>query len=237
MDLLVLTIKKKKEIQYRLTIKLKYTEYNHKMLLIFTKVPHIRGNVRIINNGTVIWVEDSKYKIKNIINNVFKVYPLLTSRKIQQLEFMCQYIFTDKLSATEVTKCISARADKYKDIKNYIASSKETMITPISYFGPWQSGFIEAEGCFSIRITGKTSFSIGQNDDKFIIERIKNYFGINSTVRLQKPEGIYWTQETYSIGTFRNIVNHIESNPQLGDKLINYNKFKIIVATGKQVHK
>jgi len=45
------------------------------------------------------------------------------------------------------------------------------------------SGFIEAEGCFSIRANGHHSFSIGQNQDYFILEAIRNYFESNNIIR------------------------------------------------------
>ena len=47
------------------------------------------------------------------------------------------------------------------------------------------SGFIEAEGCFSIRKNNNHSFSIGQNDDIYLINAIKqseSEFGIKYTV-------------------------------------------------------
>jgi hypothetical protein len=40
-----------------------------------------------------------------------------------------------------------------------------TILLNLSYFPIWLSGFIESEGCFSIRKNGNHSFSIGQNDE------------------------------------------------------------------------
>ena len=45
------------------------------------------------------------------------------------------------------------------------------------YFKPWFSGWVEVEGCFSIRKNNNHSFSIGQNDDLYLIKAINtNYF-------------------------------------------------------------
>lgn len=63
-------------LQFRLVIKLKYNKANLKMLSAFTKVPGLGGNVRIIDKGQfVIWVENDRSKILNIIQNVFDIYP------------------------------------------------------------------------------------------------------------------------------------------------------------------
>ena len=53
----------------------------------------------------------------------------------------------------------------------------------MDYFNSWLSGFIEAEGCFSIRKIGTYSFSIGQNDDIYLINAIKNFFGAANIIR------------------------------------------------------
>ena len=45
------------------------------------------------------------------------------------------------------------------------------------------SGFIEAEGCFSIRKNNNHSFSIGQNDDIYLINAIKQFFGVANAIR------------------------------------------------------
>ena len=52
-----------------------------------------------------------------------------------------------------------------------------------NYFNEWLSGFIEAEGCFSIRTTSNNhSFSIAQNDDKYILDKIKHHFNITNKI-------------------------------------------------------
>ncbi|TLY78191.1 MAG: hypothetical protein E6K49_06315 [Gammaproteobacteria bacterium] len=43
---------------------------------------------------------------------------------------------------------------------------------------------MEAEGCFSIRkVSNNHSFSIGQKNDKYIIDTIKNHFNAQNEVR------------------------------------------------------
>ena len=86
------------------------------------------------------------------------------------------------------------------------------------------SGFIEAEGCFSIRKNNYHSFSIAQKDEKELINSIKIYFGIQSKVRNSK--GNMWSIETYKKSTLFNIINHCNEFPLLGEKLLSFDKFK-----------
>lgn len=53
------------------------------------------------------------------------------------------------------------RDAKYNNREVLCKQLSEMDITNLPYFGRWLSGFIEAEGCFSIRKAGRYSFSIG----------------------------------------------------------------------------
>ena len=61
-------------------------------------------------------------------------------------------------------------------------------ILSVSYFHAWLSGFIEAEGCFrtAARQNGNHYFSIGQNNDKYLILAIKKYFHATNMIRTPK---------------------------------------------------
>jgi len=85
--------------------------------------------------------------------------------------------------------------------------------------------FIEAEGNFSIRTTyNNHSFSIGQNDDKFILDKIKNHFNLTNQVR--KINDRFWFIEVYKKSTIINIINHCIEYPLLGEKLLSFTKFR-----------
>jgi hypothetical protein len=86
------------------------------------------------------------------------------------------------------------------------------------------SGFIEAEGCFSIRKSTYHSFSIAHKYDMELIESIKTYFEIKTQLRLIK--GDIWSLETYRKTTLLNIINHCNEYPLLGEKNLSYEKFK-----------
>ena len=84
-------------------------------------------------------------------------------------------------------------------------------------------GFIEAEGCFSIRKSNDHSFSIGQNDDLYVIEAIKQYFEVTNKVR--NPHGKFYFLEIYKKEVLLKIITHCTNYPLLGEKLESLKKF------------
>lgn len=203
---------KNKYLQYRLIIKLKLCPENIKMLNLI-KV-NIGGNVKIVKNEFVIWVVNSKKDIQKIIT-IFKIYPPLTSRLNLQLIFMKECLIKN-----DVNWYLKNRKLKYENRK-FIYNIDKT------YFNEWLSGFIEAEGCFSIRKNNNHSFSIGQNYDQYIIEYIKNFFFIQTNIR--NPYKNFWNVETYRKSTLTSIITHLTIFPLLGEKLVSFNKFKILI--------
>lgn len=207
---------RKKNLQYRLVIKLKYTQPNHIMLQTISK--YIGGYVRIVTNknkSEVLWIENNKKKIIKIIE-IFKLYPPLTFRLFHQLKFL-----NDCLLNNDVNLYLKNRNQKYNQLGYYFLSVKEFIKVP--YWNEWLSGFIEAEGCFSIRKIGTFSFSIGQNNDKIILHAIKEFFSIKSEVRLRKKTANFFILETFNKNSILNICNHLKTYPLLGEKLITFN--------------
>lgn len=196
-------------------IKLSHLKSNYDMLIIIAKV--IGGTVRIINNRTeVLWVVNDKKTIIEIIS-IFSTYPPLTSRLICQLEFikLC-------LQDNNVSNYFKNRNNKYIDRSSIIERFNNNYIIPC-YFSSWLSGFIEAEGCFSLRVNKNNSFSIGQDKDRYIIEAIKDYFKLNVGVRNSKKN--FYSIETYSKISLAKVINHCTIYPLLGNKsqsLVNF---------------
>jgi hypothetical protein len=201
-----------KNLQYRLVIKLKYCSENLSMLNLIGS--HIGGRVRIIGeNKFVIWVVDNRKQIQKIIQ-IFIKYPPLTTRFRAQLAFMLECF-----EQNNVEWYLNARDKKYL---NY---NVEILNIDNSYFNEWLSGFIEAEGSFSIRTTSNNhSFSIGQNDDKIILDKIKNHFNITNQVR--KINDRFWFIEVYKKSILKNIINHCIEYPLLGEKILSFTKFR-----------
>jgi len=211
---------RKQSLQYRLVIKLSNLKSNYNMLVEVAKV--VGGTVRITGKqGDVIWVVNKKEEIMEVIK-IFDTYPPLTSKKICQLAFL-----KTCLTETSVEKYLSARDTKFKEQFSIINANTiffiKKKLVPL-YFKAWLSGFIEAEGCFSIRKTKAHSFSIGQNDDVYLIDAIKQYFEISNKVR--NPYGNFYFTEVYKKEVLAKIVAHCTNYPLLGEKSESLKKWK-----------
>ena len=206
---------RKQYLQYRLVIKLSNLKSNYNMLVEVAKV--VGGTVMITGKqADVIWVVNKKEIIIEIIK-IFDTYPLLTSKKICQLAFL-----KTCLTETSVEKYLFTRDIKFKQ-QFTIINANTNMKIP-TYFKAWLSGFIEAEGCFSIRKTKAHSFSIGQNDDVYLIDAIKQYFEVPNKVR--NPYGNFYFIEVYKKEVLAKIVAHCTNYPLLGEKLESLKKFR-----------
>jgi hypothetical protein len=201
-----------KNLQYRLVIKLEYCIENLTMLNLIAK--YIGGNVRIIkNNKFIIWVVNERKHIQSLID-IFITYPPLTSRLRAQLAFML-----DCFQQNNVSWYLNARN------KKYFNQNIDVVNINYNYFNEWLSGFIEAEGYFSIKnISTNHSFSIQQSNDKYILNAIKNHFHIKNKIR--KINNKFWLLEIYKKSTLIKIINHCSNYPLLGRKILSFTKFK-----------
>jgi cytochrome c oxidase subunit 1 len=231
---------RKKSLQIRLVIKLSNITSNYNMLIKIAKV--IGGNVRITGKGAeVIWVVNKKETVLEIIK-IFETYPLLTSRKI------CQFLFLKKcIIENSVDFYLLNRDNKYTNQNNIIKSfdtsspltpkdslpygreyvSKAGALLFSNYFKSWLSGFIEAEGCFSIRKINNHSFSIGQNEDFYLINRIKEY--TKATNKVRNPYGKFYSLEIYKKESLKQIIHHFYYYPLLGEKAESLKRFNQII--------
>ena len=199
-------------LQYKLIIKLSNLKFNYNMLIEIAKV--VGGTVRITGRGNdVIWVVNKKHEVEEIIK-IYDNYPPLTSKIICQLAFL-----KTCLTETSVDIYSSNRNLKYD---NQLTIIKSNFKTP-SYFKVWLSGFIEAKGCFSVRKPNKHLFSIGHNNDIYLIEAIKQYFKVNNKIR--NSYGKFYYIEIYNKQVLLNIITHCTNYPLLGEKIESLNTF------------
>ena len=205
---------REQSLQYRLVIKLSNFKSNYNMLIEIAKV--IGGTVRITGKDEdVIWVVNKKQEVEKIIK-IYDTYPPLTSKKICQLAFL-----KTCLTQNSVETYLLTRNFKYDKQLTIIDSNINFKIP--SYFKGWLSGFIEAEGCFSIRKSNNHSFSIGQNDDFYLIEQIKQYFEVTNKIR--NTNGKFYFLEIYKKEALLKIITHCTNYPLLGEKLESLKKF------------
>ena len=240
---------KKKYLQYRLVIKMKYDLNNLFMFNIIQTT--LGGRVRIIykkinNNNTplfVIWVVDSKKDFIKLIN-LLNQYQPKTMRLLAQLNFAKEclkhnnvdiYLNTRKYKYAFLPQSfdhvVTYRGKEDKEKNNNIILpynlcnfNIKIIDNDISFFNEWLSGFIEAEGCFCIRKNNICSFSISQKDNYFLMEKIKKYFLIQSKIRSLKNN--LHVIETYRKESLFKIIEHLNKYPLLGEKTISFNKLK-----------
>lgn len=86
---------------------------------------------------------------------------------------------------------------------------------PVSWAN-FLSGFIEAEGCFSIRQSGQKSFSVSQTEAYNLMCGIKYYFNIPNKIRnpILKSKKQFFLIETYKPIILLNICNFFEKGPK-----------------------
>ena len=213
---------KYQSLQYRLIIKLNNNLANYNMLITISY--YIGGNVKIVSNDKfIIWVVNDKKEILIIIK-IFDKYPLLTSHKICQLQFLHNCLNNNN----NINNYFIHRNNKYNNQINIINKFNNIKLNDNknihNYWKEWLSGFIEAEGCFSIRKNNFHSFSISQNYDNYLLNWIKEYFYINNKIHIINNK--LYIIEVYKKDIIKNnIINHCNNNPLLGNKLIQFNEF------------
>lgn len=206
---------RKKSMAYRLVIKLKNTLANVNMLKNISK--NIGGRVRISAcKEDVIWVEDDKKKIVEIIK-IFEKYPPITARKYCQLEFLKAC-----LKHNNVETYLKERENKYISAKIALISCLNDL--PY-YFPSWLSGFIEAEGCFSVTAKGVLSFSIAQKYEKNLIACIRDYFKAMTSKVIIRPNELFEIK-IYNKESLNKIVLHCTEFPLQGEKKESLAQFK-----------
>lgn len=221
-------------IVVRFVIALKNEINNHNML---TKIQQVVGGRVCIERQDkyVTWIASSKKDINKVLL-VLARYPLLTVRKQCQLEFA-----KNCLLYKDTANFLENRANMYINKKNLLLKLQQDNFTPI-YFPAWLSGFIEAEGNFSLvfrnngetRSLRKSAFSIGQNDELHILNKIKIYFQSENKILMTKkrlnPKGIlsefdYFVLHLYNALSRKLLFEHFYKYPLLGQKNVSYKTF------------
>lgn len=228
-------ISSKSSIRVRFVIALKNDINNQKMLEKIQKV--IGGRICIERQDKyVTWIASNKTDINKILL-ILARYPLLTVRKQCQLEFA-----KNCLLYNDIKNFIENRKNMYKNKKELLLRLQQDQFIPF-YFSSWLSGFIEAEGNFSlvfnsskknkqIRLLRKSSFTIGQNDELHILNKIKTYFQSENIISMDKKKLIgtpsehdYYRISLYNALSRKLLFEHFEQYPLLGQKNVSFQTF------------
>lgn len=203
---------KKKNLQFRLVIKLNNTVENIEMLTLIQQVigGYIRISLKKKLEDYVLWIVDNRKEVERIIQ-IFDIYPLLTKRKRAQLIFL-----KEALKRNDVLWYLKGRNHKY--------AITMTISYEAPYFNEWFSGFVEAEGYFSIRKKGNHSFSISQKYEKSLFTYIHQYFNITTKIREGKND--IFVIEVYKKSVISMFILHFTQYPLLGEKKCSFDLFK-----------
>jgi len=224
----------KKSIRVRFIIALNNEINNHSMLKKIQQV--VGGRVCIERQDKyVTWIASSKTDINKVLL-ILARYPLLTVRKQCQLE-----LAKNCLLYKDTTHFFENRNNMYINKKELLLTLQQDNFTPV-YFPSWLSGFIEAEGNFSLvfknneqtRSLKKSAFSIGQNDELHILNKINIYFQSKNKILKDKKKlnskGIpseydYFRLYLYNALSHKLLFEHFEKYPLLGQKNVSYKTF------------
>ena len=205
-------------------IGLKYSPENHAMLSLIKD--HIGGSINYHKkkkgNPEIRWTAASQNHVKRVLA-ILEKYPLLTSRKICQLHYLKQCMLNRSWKYHLETRDL-----KYLQQDKWIMNFKRHFEIP-HYFGPWFSGFFEAEGCFRAPNQKSQSVYIGQNHDSYLLNAIKTYFQSHHKIGLHKDVRRITAHYRLSMSgkpTLERIIKHFIKYPLLGYKKVQFDLFR-----------
>lgn len=209
---------KKKNLQYRLTIKLKFTEANINMLQLIKE--NIGGRAWVSQGKWAIWAVDDRNYVQEIMK-IYDEYPPITTRVELQLKFL-----KNCLAGTTVDMYLCQRDLKYADQATMARERNERKFEEPNYFNIWLAGFTEAEACFSTTASTGLRYNISQKTDKYILQAIKEKFKFTSNVRESSPD--FFVVETGAKEPLGRVLTHFEAWPLLGEKSVSFSKFSMM---------
>lgn len=169
------------------------------------------GTIQFIKNNQnqqfefVQWTVNDKNHIKNVLLPILEKYPPLTSRLHFQLQFLINCI-----KKNSIQNYLEKKNFKYIHQNDSFSLIHNTNHLPF-YFSEWLAGFIEAEGSFCIRKNKNYSFSIAQNNDKYIMKAICKFYSSNVKIQNKsnyKKNHILYEISFSSIKDIYKITNH-----------------------------
>ena len=212
---------KKKSLQFRAVIKLKYTYLNWLMLNHLSKTFQW-GTVNITQTKRsffVVWAIHDTKQLKELCL-LLNIYPPLHAGRLLQFLFLKKYLFQDNYKYKKIQYYFWFRDFKYCNLNDIIACKSSQNLGKVPYFNAWLAGFIEAEGCFCIRENKNLSFSIGQKDCDYLILTIKDFFYIQNALRLLPSH--FYLIECYKQKNLEAIILFLKTNPLLGQKYASF---------------
>lgn len=206
---------KKTNLQFRLVIKLKYTQHNYTMLVKLRN--HLKCMKVHVRHNAVLLIENDQNKLKNICA-LFEKMPFLTQHKRKQYAFF-SYCLQNKPTFSEY---VALKTGKLQ-LPYTVQQLSVEQILACTYYPGWLAGFIEAEGCFCVRRKGTQSFAIGQKNDKAILLSIKEFFCFQN--KIQHKQGEMYVLEGGHRRVLGRMIEFLQNYPLLGEKRVSFENF------------
>lgn len=219
---------KKRTLQFRVVIKLKNTPANYHLCATIKEQTNL-FNLHI-RHGYVLLVQDHQQKLKQLLP-ILENYTFL-SQKMQKDYAFFKYCLLSKPTISEYT---FLKTNKHQVPGFHLEKRNAKDFLKYSWFPWWVVGFVEAEGCFCVRTNGKLSFSIGQKNDKELIEGIRLFFQMPN--KIQSKANNMFVVEGAQRFMLANLIEFFENHQFLGQKKESFEKFKSVFFTPKSMSK
>ena len=157
---------------------------------------------------------------------ILSKYPFISTRKRCQLRFAKRFI-GEKVEMKK-EEFLKLRGEMYKDQEKMGKWEEGRIVSELSYFPGWLSGFIESEGHFKLvlkknkKSIKSSQFTIGQNGERHIMRGILRYLKREeakiSEIKTQKEGVIYYRINVGGKEVRERLYRHFERYPLLGEK-------------------
>ena len=215
---------KQRTLQYRIIIKLKETPHNYKLCQLIQQ--HTQLFNLHVRYGYVLLVQDHQSKLKQLIK-VLDQYPFL-SQKMQTDYAFFKYCLTSQptLSEYKYLKQNKHLVPGFEPIQRSVQS-----FTQLSWIHWWLVGFIEAEGCFCVRTNGRISFSVGQKNEKILIEFIQEFFQMSNKIQFKANN--MFVIEGSQRSMLGRVIQFFDTYEFLGEKKVAFERLKSVFLSPK----
>ena len=209
------------------------------------------GNIYTSGNRDIVYYNVSS--VKEIMEHIiphFDSFPLVTQKQADYIlykEIVSRMANKKHLTNSGLIKILSLRASLNLGLKEWVADLiKDIEVAPrpkvpaLENLQPnWLSGFVSAEGCFSIGLSKnvklKTGYRAGirfiltqHNRDIVLINQIRDFFGSGRVISSNRTNSVeLWIIDFEAIKL--KIVPFFDKFPLIGAKGLEYNDFKKVL--------
>ncbi len=221
------------------------------LLLSIKKYFKDAGNIYVCKDKKVAYYNVNSVKeILEYIVPHFDNFPLVTQKQADYLlfkEIVSRMSSKEHLTNEGLIKILSLKASLNLGLKGWVADLMEDIeaaprpkVPALDVLHPgWISGFISAEGCFSVVLSKndkmRTGYRTGirfiltqHSRDESLINQIRDLFGSGRVIRSNRSNSVeLWIIDFETIKL--KIIPFLDKYPLIGSKILEYNNFKRVL--------